>query len=417
MVLALVVVVIRSKIKTKEQELYTSELAIKKEAMELYQLNQNKLRIEIEAYFKKAIQSGEVVGVGVSIVKGDSIVFSDGFGKRDINNKAKVDQETVFRLGSLSKGFTGVLAANLQSKGEIDWNDKVVKYLPDFQFGDVSNTPKVKLSHILSHTSGAPYHSFTNLVEAGLPMAAIAGRFNEVTPINEPGVQYSYQNAMFALSQEVMRKATGKEMHTLLKERFFKPLKMSTVSMNHKDFIDNENVALPHSKTENSWEKLELKGKYYNAISAGGINASSLDMAKWMRFLLGHNPELMSQAAIQKVFTPFIAINYNNKYYQRWNDHLKSSYGFGWRIHEFQDDQSKKEYTVWHHGGSVNNYRNEIALYPDSDLGICVLLNGNFKIARTVIPDLHQIVKTVFSEVKIPEENRIVDTKFEDLEE
>jgi len=54
LVLALVVVVIRSKIKTKEQELYTSELAIKKEAMELYQLNQNKLRIEIEAYFKKA---------------------------------------------------------------------------------------------------------------------------------------------------------------------------------------------------------------------------------------------------------------------------------------------------------------------------------------------------------------------------
>ena len=140
-------------------------------------------------------------------------------------------------------------------------------------------------------------------------------------------------------------------------------------------------------------------------------------MAKWMRFLLGYNPELMSQAAIQKLFTPFISIKYNNKYYQRWNGHLKSSYGFGWRIHEFQDDQSKKEYTVWHHGGSVNNYRNEIALYPDSDLGICVLLNGNFKIARTVIPDLHQIVKTVFSEVKIPEENRIVDTKFEDLEE
>ena len=158
-------------------------------------------------------------------------MFSDGFGKQDINNKAKVDQETVFRLGSLSKGFTGVLAANLQSKGETDWNDKVVKYLPNFQFGDVSNTPKVKLSHILSHTSGAPYHSFTNLVEAGLPMATIAGRFNEVTPINEPGVQYSYQNAMFAISQEVMRKATGKEMHTLLKERFFKPLKMSTVSM------------------------------------------------------------------------------------------------------------------------------------------------------------------------------------------
>jgi len=352
----------------------------------------------LSAYFNKAIQAGNIVGAGVSIVQGDSIIFSDGFGKRSINSKAEVNGETVFRLGSLSKGFAGVLAADLKDEGKLSWNDKITDYIPEFQLGDRRNTDKIKIAHILSHTSGTPYHSFTNLVEAGLPMKTIAARFDEVKPISKPGHQYSYQNAMFSLSQEVMNKATGKDTKTLLTNRFFKPLGMNSISMNHNDLMESENIAIPHSKRRKGWRTLPLRDRYYNAVAAGGINANAVDMAKWMRFLLGHNPEVMKAEAIQEVFKPFILVNNHRKYYQRWPGHLQSSYGYGWRIHKFQEAETNKEITIWHHGGSVNNFRNEIAVYPDSDLGICVLLNGNSKIARTVIPDLHQIVKDTYQQ-------------------
>ena len=59
--------------------------------------------------------------------------------------------------------------------------------------------------------------------------------------------------------------------------------------------------------------------------------------------------------------------------------------------------ENGEEKTMVHHGGSVNSYRNEIAVYPDSDLGICVLMNSNTKLASTVIPDLYKIVNEVFS--------------------
>ena len=85
-----------------------------------------------------------------------------------------------------------------------------------------------------------------------------------------------------------------------------------------------------------------LTDHYYNAVVAGGINASSLDMAKWMRFLLGHRPEVLPSGTIQKAFSPLIEIEYNNKYYQRWPGHLQSHYGFGWRIHKFQEGDSKE---------------------------------------------------------------------------
>lgn len=379
--------------KTIGAEVMTQRKAVSKKEIKLYKSRQERLQKALRDYFKKAMRSGTMVGAGVSIVRGDSILISEGYGKRSVAGSAAVDGETVFRLGSLSKGFGGVLMANLKAEGQLDFDDKVVDYLPEFRFGDELHTQKVKLSHILSHSSGTPYHSFTNLVEAGLSVEKIAARFNEVKPISEPGQMYSYQNAMFSLSQEVVRRATGTDVKTQLRNRFFEPLGMSSISMDHESLLATDNVAMPHSKRRKGWRSLPLRNRYYNAVVAGGINASSLDMAKWMRFLLGHRPEVMQQDDLQQVFKPFIALNYNNKYYQRWQGHVQSSYGFGWRIHEFQQPNSPEKTTVWHHGGSVNNYRNEIALFPEADLGICVLLNGNSRLARTVIPDIHQLVE------------------------
>lgn len=372
------------------------KVRVDNEAVLRYELRKKELTIALKKYFDSAIAAGDIVGAGVSIVQGDSILIYEGFGRRNINGKAKVDGKTVFRLGSLSKGFAGVLSASLQADGLLDWNDKVVDHISGFQFGDSLNTQNVKLAHILSHTSGTPYHSFTNLVEAGLPIATIAQRFHEVMPISEPGTMYSYQNAMFSLSQEVMQTVTGKDIKNLLTERFFKPLGMSTISMDHRALTGSKNVAMPHAKRKNGWKSLPITDRYYNAVVAGGINASSLDMAKWMRFLLGHRPEVLPSGTIQKAFNPFIEIGYNNKYYQRWTGHKRSYYGFGWRIHEFQDPGSEETKTMYHHGGSVNNYRNEIALFPKADIGLCILLNGNSRLAQTVIPDVYGIVQEIY---------------------
>jgi beta-lactamase class C len=156
---------------------------------------------------------------------------------------------------------------------------------------------------------------------------------------------------------------------------------------------------MPHSKRRYGWTSLKLNDHYYNAIAAGGINASALDMAKWMKLLLGHHPEIMDKTALQEAFNPFIEIKGRSKYYQRWPGHVSSYYGFGWRIHKFEDMVTNEHKTIFHHGGSVNSYRNEIAIYPEADLGICVLLNSNSKLAGTVIPDLYEIVNKVYNEV------------------
>lgn len=370
--------------------------AFEREAIERSNLQREALARALNTYFKNAINAGDIVGAGVSIVKGNEILYADGFGKRSSKADARVDGETIFRLGSLSKGFTGILAANIKNEGKVDWDDKVTDYIPDFQLGDKGNTNRITLAHLLSHSSGAPYHSYTNLVEAGLSVSDIASRFNEVQPISEPGAMYSYQNALFALSGEILCKASGEEVASSLENRLFKPLEMCSTNMDHGSLMEAYNVALPHYRSRRSWRPRKLVDNYYNAIPAGGINASVGDMAKWMRFLLGYHPEVMTRSAIEEAFTPFIEIPGHSKYYQRWPGHISSHYGFGWRIHKFHGEDDNTEKTIWHHGGSVNDFRNEIAIFPDSDLGICVLLNSNSRLSRTVIPDLYNIVEQAY---------------------
>lgn len=381
-----------------------------------YNLHRQKLRTALKTYFDGAIAAGEIVGAGVSIVRGDSIVISDGFGKRNSNLDYRVNGETVFRLGSISKGFAGVLAAEVKNGGKLDWSSKVADYLPGFQLGDKNNTAQITLANILSQTSGTPYHSFTNLVEAGLPLEDIAEHFKEIEPIAKPGEMYSYQNAMFALCGEMMRKATGKKIATLLKNRLLTPLGMCSTSMDYETLTHVKNIAMPHVKRHHGWKTAPLKNDYFNAIAAGGISSSPHDMAKWMRFLLGHNPDVMQVDALGEVFDPFIEIPGHYKYYQRWPGHLKSYYGFGWRIHKFVEDDATEEKTIWHHGGCVNNYRNEIAIYPEADLGICVLINSNSRIAQTVIPDLYKIVKEVYAQSEVAPQIVLNSGKDDDME-
>ncbi|MEM9142923.1 MAG: serine hydrolase domain-containing protein [Bacteroidota bacterium] len=382
---------------TKRTSPSQSENKIDPEQAKIYRLRQERVRVQIRDYFTKALAAKHIVGAGVSIVQGDSILLLEGFGKRNVmESTSSIDGQTLFRLGSLSKGFAGVLATDLREEGKIDWDDTVRSYLPEFQLGDSVNTEKITLAHILSHTSGTPYHSFTNLVEAGLPLSTIAKRFKEVAPISDPGAMYSYQNAMFALCGEIMEQVTGQDIATLLTTRFFTPLGMKGTTTDYHTLINSTNVALPHTRRGKGWVPRKLSNSYHNAIAAGGINASSEDMAKWMRFLLGHNPQVMESSELAQAFAPRVEVNIGRKYYKRWPGHVASHYGFGWRNHTFEDENTGARETVWHHGGSVNHFRNEIALYPQADLGICVLINGPSKLAGTVIPDLRAIVRKVY---------------------
>ena len=350
--------------------------------------NPYKVRLvdSVEQYFQQAVDNGWVVGAAVALVNEESIIYLGGFGHRDVSQADTVDQHTVFRIGSLSKGFAGILAATLVEEEKLDWATTVDQYLPEFQLHPTSATDKVTLQHLLSHTAGFPYHTYTNLVEAGLPLSTIATRMKDVPLVDAPGKLYSYQNAAFALSGELLSRALKQPFDSLLYQRLFRPLQMHHASTSLAALQSATNIAYPHRRRNGQWQRVELNDKYYNAIAAGGINASIEDMAKWLQSLLGQNPQVISPATLQATFEPLIATKDHNRYYHKWKGHLESYYGKGWRIHTFEGNDSTTVDTLIHHGGQVNNYRSEIAIHPQSGIGICVLFNAAGPLSQKCIP-------------------------------
>ena len=348
---------------------------------------------DFEVYFQKELHETLAPGAAVVIVKDTSILYMKGFGVQDVRHQDSIGIHTTFRIGSLSKGFASVLAAILEKDGHIDWEDPVESYVPAFQLKSRKQSKRLTIQHILSQRTGLPRHAFTNLIEQRVDMDRIYREIRTVDLVGEVGEIYSYQNVAYNLISDIAKKATGQEYSHLLHDRIFTPLRMNDASCSYAGITATSDKALPHFPRKGTWKPAGISSKYYNAIPAGGVNASISDMASWMKLLLGTRPDVIPQEKLDQIFTPHIFTNNRNRYFHRWPYLKKAYYGMGWRVVKDAQD------TIIYHGGYVNGFRSEIALNRKEKVGICVLSNAPTELAPRAIPaflDIYRIHKPGF---------------------
>lgn len=355
-----------------------------------------------ESNFESEMMKRSIPGAAIVIVKDSTIIYQKGFGVKVKGSLDSVNVNTVFRLGSVSKGFASILAGTLVEDELLNWETPIRNYIPEFELSDSAQTERVQIKHILSHTSGLPRHAYTNLVEDGLSIDRIIPRFKEVGLISEEGVLLSYQNAAYTVIEKVIEKQTQKSFEEELTEQLFKPLGMENASASYKSLIDNKNKAMPHKfhSTRKGMVPTPISKKYYNAISAGGINASIKDMGQWLLMLTGNHPEVIADSTLDRIFSPIANIN-NNRYSTYWDGVNKSQYGMGWRM---LDNHGQN---IVYHGGFVNGFRSEIAFDKKNKIGICILVNAPSGYALQVIPAFFN----EFSAKSLSEVHPIYETK------
>ncbi|MFN0015723.1 MAG: serine hydrolase domain-containing protein [Saprospiraceae bacterium] len=336
---------------------------------------------EYDRYFSDTLALSYTPGAALVIVQDSVVLFQRGYGRRVSNRSDSVDANTVFRIGSLSKGFAGVLTGMLVREGVLHWDDRIVHYVPEFALSKPNNTGRVQLTHLLAHTTGLPYHAYTNLIEAGHDLRSIAARFSRLPLRGEPGTVFSYQNAAFSLVGEAMQTATGKTYADLLTEKIFRPIGMANASADWLSIQRNPNTALPHAYSRRrGLYPAAISKRFYNAAPAGGVNASAADMGQWLIALLGHRQNVLPGSVLDEVFRPTVKTDGERRYNRRWGKPMEPHYAMGWRILTNPTD------TIVYHGGSVNDFRSEIAFDRRDGIGICVLFNSNSSLASSCIP-------------------------------
>lgn len=336
---------------------------------------------EYDQFFANEMALTQTPGAAVVVVKDGQIVFARGYGVKVAGTQDSVDANTLFRIGSLSKGFAGVLTGILAADGLLDWDEKVQKHFPQFTLGDRQQAARVRLWHLLSHTTGLPYHAYTNLVERGYSIRKIVTDYFPKAPVKgKEGDFFAYQNAAFSIIEEVMRGATGKPYQELLFEKILRPAGMNAASCDYSTMQFAANRALPHFKTAAGWRIGDITTRYYNAVAAGGVNASAADMGAWLQVLLGHRPDIVAEATLDRVFRPVIKTDKERRIFPNWLQRDAASYALGWRV--LQDGTD----TIIYHGGYVNGFKGEIAFNRRDDIGVCILFNAHSELSRECIP-------------------------------
>ncbi|MDY8136740.1 serine hydrolase domain-containing protein [Aquimarina sp. 2201CG5-10] len=335
-----------------------------------------------DKFFKTNFNVSECPGAAVVIVKDSTVIYKKGFGVKKIHTEDSVNVNTVFRIASLSKGVTAVLAGNLVDKGELSWNQKIKESLQTFDLKDRDQANRLKVSHVLSHTTGLYKYTYSKLINRGLSIDQIIKSFKHKGVVSREGTEYEYQNAMFSVIEKVMEQQTNQSFETLIKERVFAPSGMHNASSTYSAISQSNNIALPHRWNHYSKEYYltDLHKNYYNVAAAGGVNASISDMGEYLKVLLGYRPDVISEESLTDIFNPVICTSDKDTYVNLWDGVTDSYYGMGWRILDYRGRR------VIYHGGNVNQYKTQLLVDPENKIAICVLFNAPNPFNGPVMP-------------------------------
>lgn len=316
------------------------------------------------------IQTYQCPGMAILVMRQNQVIYKKQYGSKNRNTNEPIDAETLFRLGSVSKGFAGILAAILVEKNLLRLDDPVAMYVPEVTMKAKSKDKILKVKHVLTHSTGLTQHAYSNLVDENRDMQTIITYLNRLVPRDSTGKDYAYQNAAFGLIEKVIEKVTDMSYARALDYYLLSPLHMCNTSCTLDEIANTNNKCSGHKYGKYGFVPVEFSPHYYNVASAGGVNASLNDMRIWLSAMMGYYPHVISPTAQQIAFSPYINTSKDKKHFNRWPGFESSHYGLGWRLVNTKNNQ------LVYHGGLVNGFRAEIAFDKEKDLGIVILFNS-----------------------------------------
>lgn len=321
------------------------------------------LQAQIEAILKKT----HTPGAGVAIASRDGPEWVAGIGMADVAANIPATPATLFRIGSVSKGFVSLSVLKLQMEGKLSLQDTLRSRAPDLEFTNRwEETDPVRIVNLLEHTSGwddlaLREYAYSPAREATLK-EGLAYNPKSRTSRWRPGSGFAYANSGPAAAAYVVEKVTGQVFEDYVDQNWFRPLQMSTASYFDTPQVESRLTRLYHKDGTTTYP-------YWHIIMrpAGSINASAREMANYLQFYLNrgsfHGVQLLPPEAIDRMEAPTTTFAAR--------EGLKTGYGLG-------NYAIVRDRWVFHgHDGGVEGGLAQLAYLPDADVGYVFMMNSS----------------------------------------
>jgi CubicO group peptidase (beta-lactamase class C family) len=327
--------------------------------------------LELKARVDGILNRWPAVGLAVGVVRDGHLEFFSGHGLADIASGTPVTQDTVFRVGSITKTFTAIAVLQLWEQGLIDLDAPANDYLRAYRLvpAKASFRPAT-VRQLLTHTAGIgevlhptgllrPF--FGETVKAGGPVPSLAEYYRGGLRIRaEPGTRFRYTDHGFATLGQLVEDISGQPLDRYLREHIFQPLGMADTSLVRSDRARGRratgyNLGSGGAKAVTDYEVV--------TVGAAAAYSTTNDMARYVAALLGAGTDqhgaILKPATLATMFEP---------HYQP-DPHIP-----GMGLAFFRGNAGG--HPVVEHQGIVPGFNSQILLAPGDGVGVLAFTNG-----------------------------------------
>ncbi len=336
---------------------------------------------EVDRLVEDAMEKFNVAGVAVGIVKDGKIFLAKGYGLKSVEGKEKVDANTSFAIASNSKAFTTTALALLVEEGKLSWNDRVVEHIPEFKMYNEYVTQNFIILDLLTHRSGLGLGAGDlQFWPSGsdFTMADLLTNFQYFEPVSAFRTKYDYDNILYMVAGEVIRRVSGQSWETYVQEHILDQIGMKHSSTLPPSMSGLENLATPHMVVDGKLETIawhEHNPEHMNG-ALGAVLSNANDISQWLLLHLNEGrygesleKQLFSEATQRQMWK--IHTTKNVRPSERYNPHF-AGYGLGWNLGDMNGKM------VVYHTGDLSGMLSKTMMIPELELGVVVLTNSYY---------------------------------------
>lgn len=318
---------------------------------------------ELQTAIQNVLKESGIPAVGLALVQGDSICYATGLGISNLEQHRNANENTMFRIGSVSKMFVSLAVLKLQEEGRISLKDKVSDLAPEIAFlNPWEKEAPTRIEHLLEHTTGWDDLHLADyaLNDPKLTLKqAIDYHPHSRTSRWMPGTRMAYSNSGPPVAAYIIEKLTGQPFEGYIGKHFFRPMGMETMTYFATDLYRRTGATL----------YLENKPQKYWNISvrpSGSINASAKDMARMLRFFIQRGRvdslRLLHEHSFKRMEMSATTIG------------AKQGLEYGYGLSNYASPY--KSYVYRSHGGGVNGGLTDFSYLPTHQAGYVIMINS-----------------------------------------
>jgi CubicO group peptidase (beta-lactamase class C family) len=320
---------------------------------------------ELEKIVREELMETKTPGASLTVISGGRVVFAKGFGVGNIETGSPVTPDTLFRLGSTTKMFTGAAILTLAEQGKL----KLDAPIGDYAKGLAPRLSRLTAHQLLSNSAGVGDFAAPFVSQEDSALSTMVRAWKDDVLFGEPGKVYSYSSPGFWLSGYVIEEVGGKPYADVMEAQLFKPLGMTRTTFRPLAAMTHP-LALGHNAQNG---KPEIIRPFFNNVAmwpAGSIFSSTNDLSRFVIALLSGGRLEGAQALPATLFDKL------SGEYVSMPGSPEVHYGYG--VLNFK----QRGVRLVMHGGFSRGYGSMIQIAPAQGFAVIVLTNRSGETLR-----------------------------------